>query len=93
MYPTTNEVYVPSFTDEKRKVTLDEAKTGRIVAISDDNTRATVEVKIGTQIVYCGVLLNEDGTIKDFIPRPINTFKSVGYAVGKMDMEYENPPE
>jgi len=90
MYPTENKVYVPSLTDEKRKVTLDEAKTGRIVALSEDGTKATVEVKIGTQIVYCGVTVDENQKVIDFIPRPKGTIK---YVTVNKDTGQIDPPE
>lgn len=75
MYPTKNNVYVPSFRHEPRPITIEEVRQhGRIVALSDDETRATVEVTIPGSLVvsYCGVTLNSDGTIEDFIPRPVN---------------------
>lgn len=80
MYPTENTVVVPEFGDKPRPITIEEVrKYGRIVALSDDNTRATVEVKIpGSPVVlYCGVLLNEDCTIREFIPRPVNKYVRV----------------
>lgn len=69
MYPTDNKVYVPDFPDKPRDVTIEEARAGRVVALSEDGSRATVEVKIGTAICYCGVIMNPDGTVKDFVPR------------------------
>lgn len=72
MYPTTNTVVIPKFGDQPRPITIEEVRQyGRVVTLSEDGTRAAVEVKIPDSYVisYCGVTLNEDGTVKDFIPR------------------------
>lgn len=90
MYPTENNVYIPSLPDNQRPITIEEARSGRIVALSDDCSRATVEVKVGLTVSYCGCMVDpESGKILEFIPRPVNKFKSIGYAIGKMDTETE----
>lgn len=71
MYPTNNKIYVPNVDLKERELTIEEVRQyGKVVALSDDGTRATVQVTIGLTVVYCGVIVVDDGTIKEFIPRP-----------------------
>lgn len=80
MYPTENQVVVPEFGNKPRPITIDEVRQyGRVVTLSDDETRATVEVKVPGSLVvsYCGCLMNSDGTVRSFIPRPVNRFIKV----------------
>ena len=100
MYPTENKVYVPTFPDTPRDVTIEEARKGKIVAMSDDGTRATVQVTIGLTVCYCGVTLDSDGKICEFIPRPKGVLKTTAAFTGppKEQGSYnpepvEKPPE
>ena len=50
---------------------------GQVCSVSEDGTLATVGVKYGLVVSYCAVTLNPDGTIGDFMPRPINRYVQV----------------
>lgn len=97
MYPTHNKVYNPTFLNEERDLTIEEVRANsKIVAVSDDNQRATVQVTIGSTVCYCGVTLDSEGKICEFIPTPKNTFYKVNPA--KEQGSYnpkpvEKPPE
>lgn len=69
MHATNNKYY----TQVEHDVAIEEARKGRIVTISTDGKRATVEVKyggnIGGIVVYCGVHLDKEGKVTEFITK------------------------
>lgn len=79
MFPG-KDTYVPQFTkDQPPPLTIEDVRArGVIVATSDDGTRATVELRDGAGVSLVGVLLNPDGSIRDFVPRPVGVNRFAG---------------
>lgn len=74
MYPTDNKVpYTVNLINNQvvhRDITIEELREkGDIVVISDDGLRATVKFTHGLTVAYCGVTLDKDGKIEDYIKR------------------------
>lgn len=90
MHATNNRIYVPNVDVKERDLTIEEVRElGKIVAVSDDGKRATVQVTVVTKgeysvmtqkhtwetikpvenvtVCYCGVTLDSDGKISEFI--------------------------
>lgn len=94
MYPTNNKIYVPSVDVKERELTIEEVRqNGKVVALSDDGTRATVQVTVGLTVCYCGVIMADDGTIKEFIPRPKRVHTYVKDKADQPDIVETPPPE
>ena len=79
MFPDKG-AYVPKFTkDQSPPLTIEDVRSrGIIVATSDDGTRAAVELRDGSGVSFVGVLLNSDGSIRDFVPRPVGASRFAG---------------
>ncbi len=90
-YPGSNDTYIPAFDGFKplsESLTIEQVRAeGEIVLKSEDGTRATVCVRRGLVLSFCGVLLAPDGTITDFVPRPINKYVKLEAVV------HQTPPE
>lgn len=93
MYPTTNKIFAPQTANEERDLTIEEVRQyGQVVALSEDGTKATVQVKIGLTVCYCGVIMDGD-LIKEFIPRPKTVHTCVLDGKSEPDTSVKKPPE
>jgi hypothetical protein len=71
MFATSNNIYIPSDpVNDTHPLTIEEVREhGKIVSLSEDETRATIQVTIDKAVCYCGVTLDKEGKIEGFIER------------------------
>jgi len=74
-----NNEYIP-FAEPVDRVPLtikDLQERGTIASVSEDGTRATVQISQGLMVSFVGVSLLPDGTIGDFLRKTLNKYVKV----------------
>ena len=78
MWPEPGGTYIPADLAAWEPPSIAEVRErGQIVLTNAERTRATVQITSGLVVFYCAVTLNPDGTIGDFVPRPINRYARI----------------
>lgn len=78
-YSNENNVYIPRFDmPQPKSYTIEEVREkGVIVYVSEDGSRATVQMTDGLTVSFCGVTLSPEGKILDFIRKSVNKYARV----------------
>ncbi len=77
MFPAREgNTYIPDLTSIPPAPTIEEVRRDGVIVMTDGVT-ALVQTTKGMAVSFCTVTLNPDGTIADFVPRPINKYIQV----------------